>query len=235
MKKIYQIAIAVISIALAIVIISPFVLSPFEEPHNQFFENDYKTPGREKVILISWAGCPLGASLSWPLYFSLEQHGNVSYYTGHSDPSDSYPCTPGLIFTNYTSSNINATFVYLYNDNLSGSFNNTTITGNLVTYGLNELKADLPQPYYHMAKKYTTQEWIAGGYFSTSADSVKPHHINTIIIISGSKGTYVLNGDLYSPSIISEDTHSELLSNGMNISAIHKATTTINKYIELAE
>ena len=234
MKKYLRVAVIILSVIIAVVIISPFILGPFEEPHDTFFEVNYKPSGEEKVILISWAGCPIGASLSWPLYFALEKHGSVSYYDGHSDPSDSFPCTPGIIFTGYSSSNINATFVYLYNETLTGNFHNDTISGNLVNIGLNELKVDLPSAYYQMAKKYTTEEWISGSYFSTSADSVQPHHINTIIIISGSGGTYILNGQLYSPSQIDSDTHAQLFSNGQNMTFIHTACETINQYINKA-
>ena len=235
MKKYLRISVIAISIILAVIIISPFILGPFEEPHNRFFEVNYKPSGRERVIFISWAGCPIGASLSWPLYFALEKYGNVSYYNWHSDPSDSFPFTPGLIFTNYSSNSINASFVYLYNESLTVNFHNKTITGNLITDGLNELKSDLPSPYYKMAKKYTTEEWITGGYFSTSADSVQPHHINTIIIISGSSGTYVLNGELYSPSLIDSDSHSQLFDSGKNMTFIHNACETINEYINNAK
>ncbi len=234
MKKYLSFAVAVISIILAIVIISPFVLGPFEEPNNSFFEVNYKPSGKERVILISWAGCPIGASLSWPLYFALEKYGNTSYYNWHSDPSDSFPCTPGLIFTGYSSNTINASFIYLYNENLTGNFHNNTISGNLVNYGLNELKSELPSAYYQMAKKYTTGEWISGSYFSTSADAVEPHHINTIIIISGSSGTYLLNGELYSPSSIDGDTHSNLLHDGKNMTFIQDSCKDINEYIQKA-
>ncbi len=161
--------------------------------------------------------------MSWPLYFALEKYGNVSYYNWHSDPSDSFPFTPGLIFTNYSSSSINASFVYLYNKSLTGNFYNKTISGNLVTDGLNELKSDLASPYYQMAKKYTTEE------------SVQPHHINTIIIISGSSGTYVLNGELYSPSLIDSDSHSQLFYSGKNMTFIHDSCETINEYISKAK
>ena len=235
MKKYFIIALIIGSIILAIIIISPFMLGPFEEPHNRFFEVNYKPPGKERVIFISWAGCPIGASLSWPLYFALEKYGNISYYNWHSDPSDSFPFTPGLIFTNYSSSSINASFVYLYNESLTGNFHNKTVSGNLVTDGLKELKSDLPLPYYQMAEKYTTKDWISGGYFSTSADSVQPHHINTIIIISGYSGTYILNGELYSPSLINGDTHSHLMEDGQNLTYIHDACKEINQYLNKAE
>jgi len=233
-KKIINIIIIIFSIAIAVVIISPFILSPFEEPSNKFFSVNYKSTGKEKVILISWAGCPIGASLSWPLYFSLENYGNVTYYKWHSDPGDSFPCTPGLIFKNYSSNNINASFIYLYNETLKGNFNNATITGNLINYGLSELKKDLSPEFYEIAKKYATQEWISGGYFETSSDAVSPHHINTIIIISGKNGTYLLNGYLYSPSYIKDYNDNQLLNNGLNNNYIHNAYNDINKYIKLA-
>ncbi|MEM0139373.1 MAG: DUF929 domain-containing protein [Ferroplasma sp.] len=233
-KRVINLIIIVISLIIAFLIISPFALSPFEEPSNKFFKVDYKTGGKEKVILISWAGCPIGASLSWPLYFVLNQSGNASYYYWHSAPDDVYPDTPGLIFTNYTSRTINATFIYLYNETLKGSFHNGTFSGSLTSFGLEELKSDLPPAYYEMAKKYTTEEWISSGYFQTSSDRVSPHHINTIIIISGKSGTYVLNGDLYSPALLGGTSDSYLLKNGNNISYIKNAEDKINKYISEA-
>lgn len=233
-KKILNIAVIIFSIIMAIIIISPFILSPFEEPNNRFFPVNYKSTGKEKIILISWAGCPIGASLSWPLYLSLKNHGNITYYPWHSDPGDSFPCTPGLIFTNYTSNTINASFIYLYNENLTGNFENKSISGNLINYGLNELKSDLSPGLYHIAKKYTTQEWIAGSYFGTSSEEVSPHHINTIIIISGENGTELLNGYLYNPSNIKNYSDNQLLENGSNVSYIHHACEVINNYINIA-
>ncbi|WP_337860389.1 DUF929 domain-containing protein [Ferroplasma sp.] len=232
-KKFLNIIVIIFSIILAFIIISPFILSPFEEPANRFFKVDYKS-SKEKVIVISWAGCPIGASLSWPLYFTLEKYGNVTYYNWHSDPKDSFASTPGLIFKNYTSSRLSANFIYLYNETLTGNFKNQSITGNLVNYGLSELKELLSPQLYNIAKKYTTQEWISGGYFQTSADSVSPHHINTIIIITGSNGTYLLNGQLYSPAKIASYSDNQLLNNGMNISYIQNACKQINNAVQKA-
>ncbi len=50
MKKYLRFAVIVISIILAVIIISPFILGPFEEPHNRFFEVNYKPSGRESYF-----------------------------------------------------------------------------------------------------------------------------------------------------------------------------------------
>ncbi len=122
----------------------------------------------------------------------------------------------------------------MYNDTLTGNSKNNSISGNLVSYGLKELKNELPNNLYNIVKKYTTQELISGGFFQTSSDSVKPHHINTIIIIQGVKGTYLLNGGLYSPSEISNYNDTYLLHNSENISYIGNVCATINNYINEA-
>ncbi len=233
-KKYGNIIIIVISILIAIIIIATFAIQPLEEPKNTFFKVSKKSKTID-VILVSWFGCPIGASLSWPLYFALSKYGNVSYYESHSDPNDVYPNTPGLIFKGYSSKIINATFIYLYNETLTGNSCNKTINGNLVSYGLSELKARLPYSDYKIIKRYTTVDWISGSFFESSAYSVSPHHINTVLLISGPNGSYFLNGDLYSPKYISFYSDNYLLRYGVNITYIKSAETNILNHISMVE
>jgi hypothetical protein len=234
-KKYINIAIIIISIIIAGLIVTPYALEPFEEPSGKFFKINIKSDAkRTKVILISWDGCPIGASLSWPLYFALSHYGNVTVYKWHSDPADSFPDTPGLIFKNLQSNTVNATFIYLYNETLEGNSKNQSINANLITYGLNELKKELPNNEYQIIKKCETQKWIDGGFFQTSANSTSPHHLNTALLIIGNNGGYFLNGGLYSPKEIDEYSNTYLYENGKNITVIHNSMETILHYIHLA-
>ncbi|KPV45871.1 hypothetical protein SE19_07990 [Acidiplasma aeolicum] len=234
-KKYANIIIIAVSIIIAALIIIPFAIQPFEEPSGKFFKVSSHGDSRVNILLVSWLGCPIGASLSWPLYFALTHYGNVSYYQWHSDPSDVYPDTPGLIFTGFKSNDINATFIYLYNETLTGNAQNKTINGNLVDYGLSELKSSVNVSEYEIIKKYTTQEWISGSFFQSSADSVSPHHINTVLLISGPNGTYFLNGGLYSPKNISSYSDNYLMENGLNITYIRSAENEIENQIKTVE
>ncbi|AAT42729.1 DUF929 domain-containing protein [Picrophilus oshimae] len=233
-KRYVNLIIIIISVLIAVILIGTIAIQPLEEPSGKFFRINGKS-STINIIFVSWLGCPIGASLSWPLYFALLKYGNLSYYEWHSDPNDVYPDTPGLIFKGYFSNTINATFIYLYNETLTGNQNNETINGNLVSYGLSELKSELPCNYYKIIKKYTTIDWISGSLFESSADSVSPHHINTVLLISGPNGSYFLNGALYNPGNISIYGDNYLLKYGDKIKFIRSAEENILEHISMVE
>ncbi|BCU67767.1 hypothetical protein HS7_12040 [Sulfolobales archaeon HS-7] len=160
--------------------------------------------------------------------------GKVNYTLGFSDPYDSFsPNTPSLIFNNFTpNSSVHFVFVYLYNEYLNATASNTPVRTSLLTEGLVELKTTLPSPIYLLVKEYTTEKWIAGSFFSPSAYEGKPPHINTVLIITGPNGTYMVNGYLFSPMLIQGYSPQYLLVNGLRIPQINSSYEELTEIVQ---
>ena len=83
----------------------------------------------------------------------------------------------------------------------------------------------MPQ-YYSIIYKYVVKDWAQGGFFQSAAYLGNPHHIPTVIIISGGKGTYMLIGYIYNPSLI-DGLSPQYIITHLNSSFIMKGVETI--------
>ncbi len=178
-------------------------IAPFNEPSSitpdayyKVSNKDLLSNGSSAIFFVSWYGCPIGATDSWPLYYIMNSTENirndVSLHT--ANPTDIYANQPGLLFNKditFTTNGNKFTFypLYIYNESMTGTVHNTPIkNSDLVSYGLNKIKADLPSGVYNLFAKY--ESTIASG---------TPKHISTTIVITGPKGAYILNAFMYIP------------------------------------
>jgi hypothetical protein len=178
---------------LAAVIIAMVVLGsaphPAQAVTGQFFKVGPGHSSQVEVYFISWIGCPIGASLSWPLDQALGGHLNVT--TNLSTPSDVR--IPGLIFNSGQGANVTFFPIYVYNEYLNASPNGTPVTGNRIQFGLQVLKPQVPSWVYNIMVKYdvNTSFELNGNYEPLASYG---NHLTTVIIITGPRGTWILLG-----------------------------------------
>ncbi|WP_337861135.1 DUF929 family protein [Ferroplasma sp.] len=159
-----------------------------------------KNSANTYIYYVAWNGSPTGNAGSWAIYQFLSENGcNMTrkFNTSQSMGNFEYNNTPGIIFnhSNYTVKYNGKTTVvvpvYLYGENLT---NKTTISA-----GLKTLKSDAPASVYQEIKIYTTEAIVDG--LSISSDNISAfHHINSVTLITGPSGVYILNGYLVNPS-----------------------------------
>jgi hypothetical protein len=156
------------------------------------------------VYYITWAGSPTGDAGSWAVYdFMHHNNYDISQNSSQLNLSQSmsnyeYNNTPGIVFngTENYSGHYGKIYtivvpVYLYGENLTS---NTTISS-----GLTALKADVPASIYNEVKAYTTEAIVDGLSIPSDNISAIPH-INSVTLITGPAGTYILNGYIVDPS-----------------------------------
>lgn len=232
--KLKNIVIIIFVAIFIFLIISPYILQPFEVPLNTFFKVsnvNYSLGGENStcIVFISWYGCPYGATDSWILYSYLTHYGKVIYNVSYSDPNDIYPNTPALIFLNFTpNSTVHFKFIYLYNRYLNATVNGTVVN-NFVSYGLEVISNVLPQ-YYPFVKEYVTQKWASGSFFQPVAYMGNPPHIPSLIIVSSDKGTYMLIGHIINPSLISGYNTSYLLSHLSKLAFVQQGVSELEEF-----
>jgi hypothetical protein len=177
---------------------------------------DFAGAGQENIYFISWIGCPIGASISWSLNYTFYHYQGVTNVKteGHySDPNEAgdLASLPGLLFLDsfsYTNSNgIKVAFypVYMYNETLFAYASNNTPIGSsqLVSAGMSVVNSSVPSGISSLVYKYTNLVNISNlSPYKPSAFLSTPHHMNTVLVITGSFGTYMLNGQLYTPTNI---------------------------------
>jgi hypothetical protein len=211
-KKLQKITVILTGIVLISIVL--FISGIIPEPHFTTKPTQFTTPSSIQwgtftqlsntnygthinIYYISWYGCPFGAADSWAFHLYLK---NIGYKQHYSNAKDIYPNTPGLLFTDGFSNNtLTFTPIYLYNQTMTGNTLNQTITGSLLTYGLNTLSQKLPQSIYTLEKEVMTI--IPTSPFNQPS-GIKMQHINTNIIITGPNGAWVLNGAFYNPDLL---------------------------------
>ncbi|AWR97497.1 DUF929 domain-containing protein [Acidianus sulfidivorans JP7] len=230
--QVRKIAIIILVVFFVLIFTLPYILQPFEVPLNSLFKvsNENFSNSGTCIVLISWAGCPFGAADSWVLYNFLSHYGNITFKIYYSDPNDVYPNTPGILFESFTSnSSIHFKFVYLYNRFLNATYNGTVVN-NYVKYGLSVINTTFPK-YFNIIKEYVVDKWAAGGFFQSAAYLGNPPHIPTVVIISGPKGTYMLIGHFYNPSLLKGYNTTYLLHNSKNLPFIISSEKELQEYI----
>jgi len=158
--------------------------------------------GTVSVYFLSWYGCPIGAAESWIIYNFTRQYiqgtGYIKNESHTSDPNIAFPDTPGLIFNNYT----------MTYDGLHYSFNSAYVYGeyptgtDLVRNGSQVMNASFPHTVSTIFYQFETQ--IPLGTSSASKPSaISEGHLTTAIIVSGNNGTYIVEGSIFNPSLLS--------------------------------
>lgn len=178
---------------------------------------DYATQGQTDVYLVSWIGCPNGAVYSWSLYQALEHYGQLNYTMQYSNPNDAPKSIPGLIFSGFApNSTVMFQSVYMYNEYL-----NETTTGkqvnasNSVDLGLGVVQSEAPSWVYNLVNKWIVAEPATklsnGTMVSLSYGDQKLPHVVTTLLVSGSRGTWLVAGAIYPPSNIAALTTTQLM------------------------
>jgi hypothetical protein len=193
----------------------------------QISNQNFAGSGQENIYFVSWIGCPIGASLSWALNYTFSHYQGVTNVKteGHySDPNEAGDAAslPGLLFMDafsYNQNGIKVSFfpVYMYNETLFGyASNNTPIeSSNLVSAGLSVVNSSVPSGISSLVYKYTNLVGVSISPYKPSAFLSTPNHMNTVLVITGSFGTYMLNGPIYSPTDL-HGTSYQSLENAQN-------------------
>ena len=174
------------------------------------------------IYVMSWRGCPIGASESWFWYLYINQtyHNRPGYILnssyGHvSSSEDAFYPVPGLLFKNFTFNNSNNVKVnfhidYVYPQYLPGAHNQV-----LVDAGISTLQSTAPPNFPPAAINdfinYQTNVPTDANKTTTEPLANFAGHLTTCIIISGNHGTYFLEGALFSPGILTNQTTSYML------------------------
>jgi len=228
--KVKKVVIGIAVAIFVILLVSPYILQPFEVPLNTFLMVSNQGSSYTCIVLVSWYGCPYGATDSWVLLDFLSHYGKLTYNLTYSDPNDVYPNTPGVIFTSFVpNSTIHFKFLYLYNRYLNATANGTVVS-NYVSYGLSMIKQELPQ-YYDIIQTYVTQKWASGSFFQPATYLGNPPHIPTLIIVSGKNGIYMLIGHLIDPAEVNSYNSSYLLTHYSQLSFIQQGYDELQQIV----
>ncbi|AWS00163.1 DUF929 domain-containing protein [Metallosphaera hakonensis JCM 8857 = DSM 7519] len=161
---------------------------------------DYAPNGTTQVYLVSWYGCPYGATLSWPLYLALSHYGNISVEphlsVAEPDIANGDPI-PGLLFESFTpNSSVQFHFLYIYNQFLNATPSGEPLNGNGVQIGLNELESEAPSWVLNLVEEYQLNKTLVfydNNQVPIAFGSQTPHLVTTLVI-SGPGGTWILLG-----------------------------------------
>ncbi len=190
------------------------------------------------LYYVSWIGCPIGAADSWAFYVSLSNVGNISKYVQphYSDPNDSAPNTPSLIFNDFQLPNIDFHSYYVYNEFMNETTNGIKFNQtSALNVGMSELSGLLPSNIYRIEFNAMENVPTSGGPGGGSSPTgLYLNHVNTNIIITGSRGAWVLNGPLYNPTTLTGMNSSELLFSAFSNSAITNGAQEVTSTINLA-
>ncbi|MCL4307006.1 MAG: DUF929 domain-containing protein [Candidatus Thermoplasmatota archaeon] len=182
------------------------------------------------VYFLSWKGCPIGAAESWVIYSFIHSNGIASgnsYITDNnhtSDPNDSFANTPGLLFTNFTSYFSDQKFqfhvAYVYGEYINMSLSQA------ISSGSNVLNRSFPASISSVF--YSFQTGVPLGTSPGALPSaIANKHLTTSIIITGNNGTYLLEGALFSPGVLSGYTPSQVMATISDNSSSAPFTSTI--------
>ncbi|AWR96215.1 DUF929 domain-containing protein [Acidianus sulfidivorans JP7] len=201
-------------IILAVILVAIFVIpsishkaSAASDPFFQFSKvsnQDFASGNNVNVYLISWYGCPLGATNSWGLYLALSHYGIVNASPNYSDVeqlSSTYSGKdPGLLFYGFTpNSTVNFYPIYIlgriYTNNGTASLPNGTFIpiSSIIPVEESELQSELPSGLYNIVYQYELNENMPNQN-EPIAFLGHPAHITTMVIITGPKGTWLLIG-----------------------------------------
>ena len=162
--------------------------------------SSFSQGNRVEVYLVSWVGCPYGASDSWGLYLALSHFGELNATPNLSDvelvetPNNTTApvAVPGLIFNGFRpNSSVDFHAVYLlnrvYNNGTASLPNGTLIpTSEVLQVELNELRSEAPQWVYNLVYQYQVESGMVYQF--------PLPHIASTVIVTGPNGTWMLVG-----------------------------------------
>jgi len=218
---------------------------PITIPFGKFYQIsnvDYAPTSQVDVYLSSWYGCPVGAADSWMLLGYFSHYVDMTPYIqiNHA-PFANNTAVPGLLFRTFSyvrpATNVSGSFTvnfypyYLYNLYLNASaagLNNvaggTPIQpGQLVSAGLSELNfSGLPEPVVRIVENITTVDHL-NGTSTASAFLYTPHKINTVMVITGPGGTWILNMYVIDPGSLTGYSPQQMMDNYSNMTSVQNA------------
>ncbi|MGC8506527.1 MAG: DUF929 family protein [Thermoplasmata archaeon] len=224
---------------------SPPSQIPYGSSFVKISTQDYAGSNAVSIYFDSWIGCPIGAANSWVIYGTLSDYGvnlsgHVIYH--YSDPDEaSVPNLPGILFNSemrFSTQGVNVQFIplYIYNETLYGyPYTNTPINqSDLLRAGYQESNSSssFPSGIAHLIYEYTAVIPTEGSNGKPSAYLGSPPHVNTVMIITGKAGTFMLNGPFYSPSNIKGYTDSYMETNYNSLSYILNSETLFHNQIQ---
>ncbi|MEM0139586.1 MAG: DUF929 family protein, partial [Ferroplasma sp.] len=199
------VVLAILVIAIVMVAVLYPYIAPFNAPSSitadKYYEisnKDVLSNGSSAVYFISWYGCPIGATDSWALYYAMNSSTNiynhVKLHQAYKDDiyGNGTAGQPGLLFNGdfafkYNSTTFNFYPLYMYNETMTGTISNGTISGTLASYGLSLINRTYPAPVAKIFNKY-------------ASDITYDNHLETTFLITGPHGTYMLNAFMYQPN-----------------------------------
>ena len=247
-KNKYSLISIILSIVLVLIIIIAVIAPYYSEPSSispekyiKVNHGDLLKNGSSAIYYISWYGCPVGATDSWPLYYAMNSSENISsMVTLHrSSPTDLFANNSGLLFNkNITFKNAGTKFtfypLYMYNQTMTGTIHNKSLSSSArISYGLSLINKTFPSSVAKIFNKY-------------SSDISFKEHLETTFIITGPHGTYIYNLFMYNPvnaTLLGSGTSSSWTPNTpqhvmahLNSSAtIKTASSTFEKYLGKAD
>ena len=117
---------------------------------------------------------------------------------------------------------------------MTGTYpSNTPIpSSQLVSTGESEINASgLPSAITSLAYKYTAV--VPTNQGKPSAYLGNPAHVNTVLIITGPSGTWMLNGPYFDPTYLLSYTYQYLQSNYNGVNPIVNEMSAINSQLNL--
>ena len=232
---------SILSVVLVIIVVlavtNPFFIPPSGIESNKYYkisEYDLINGNKYAVYYVSWYGCPIGAADSWSLYYAMNSTENIykDVQLHTSSSTDIFADNPGLIFKdnitfNYKSKVITFYPLYLYNQTLTGTVNNKTISGSKIAYGFSIINKTFPAR-------------VASEFYKYRGNITYDEHIETTMIITGPRGGYIYQGLLYNPennigtgneNAWAPDSPAHVMSNLNGINAIKSSGNQFLGYI----
>lgn len=236
---IWSVILVIVIVVIVIVAIThPFFLAPSNIKAGEFVkvsDSDVAPDGHIAIYYLSWYGCPIGATDSWAFYMTMNSTTNIYSHVilHHSSSSDIYPNQPGLLFNgsftfSYDKNTVYFYPLYMYNQTMTGTIDNKSITGTLASYGLSLINTTYPSAVAKLFNKYASDITYKG-------------HLETSFIITGPHGTYMGYQLLYNPgeplgSVTdnnwSSNPPSYVIDHLSSSSGIISASSTINSTID---
>ncbi len=187
--------------------------------------------GGINIYFLSWQGCPIGASDSWAIYnyfhttFPSLSNKSMIKLEHFSDPNESPNNIPGLLFNNFTtsSSGISYSFhvIYVYPEYLPPDGSTS------VNDGISVLKSDSGFPSAVINKFIDMQTNVPTVSLNGQAIANYAGHLTSSLIVTGPKGSYYFEGEMFNPTDISGIQPSTLISSISSYSYILTASTNI--------
>lgn len=191
-----------------------------------------------QVYYVSWYGCPIGAADSWAFYAYFSRAMNMSSYVSphYSDPYDSFPNTPGVIFEKqFTVGGVWFHPLYVYNQYMNQTTGGLSVNrSDSLELGISLLQSELPQEVYSLERSAmeTLPTFGMPGNSANISSGTILQHVNTNVIVLGPKGAWILNGPLFTPEFIYGQNADDLLAGAFNNSEIQTAASLVGSVIQ---